>query len=172
MILFAPIGTLLNVRLPVKPLLGFFAAFTALAAVLMLSGWKPKQGSISYRGRIILGLSTGSALGLVAGLIGRGGGSFIVPLLYIAGLDPRAAAATSAMVVTSSGLSSFISHIAAAAAPDWPVWIFCGLAVFLGSHFGSRTMATRLSSRNIKVVFGVVLLGIALLILIKDVILG
>jgi len=172
MVLFAPVGTWLNVRLPVKPLLAFFALFTALAAVLMLSGWKPKQGALSNRGRIILSLSTGSALGLVAGLIGRGGGSFIVPLLYIAGLDPRAAAATSALVVTGSGLSSFISHIAAAAAPDWPVWIACSLAVYIGSRLGSRTMAARLSPRSVKVVFGVVLLGIAALILVKDVILG
>ena len=172
MILFAPIGTWLNVRLPVKPLLAFFALFTILAAALMLSGWKPKRGTLSNRGRIILGLTSGSALGLVAGLIGRGGGSFIVPLLFIAGLDPRAAAATSALVVTGSGLSSFISHIAAAAAPDWPMWIVCGLAVFLGSRLGSRTMAARLSPRSVKIVFGAVLLGIAALILIKDVILG
>jgi uncharacterized membrane protein YfcA len=172
MIALAPIGTWLNIQLPVKPLLAFFALFTAGAAILMLSGWKPKQGAMSVRGRVILGLVAGGALGVIAGLIGRGGGSFVVPLLYIAGLNAQVAAATSALVVTGSGLSSFISHIATAAQPDWLIWIACAVAVFAGSQIGSRVMSAKLQPRSIKIVFGVVLLGVAGLIIVQDVILA
>ncbi|MCB2180340.1 sulfite exporter TauE/SafE family protein [bacterium] len=172
MILFAPLGVWLNVQLPVKPLLVFFALFTAAAAILMLSGWKPKRGELSKRGRVVLGLTAGSGLGTIAGLIGRGGGSFVVPLLYIAGLEAKVAAATSSLVVTASGLSSFISHLATAANPQWPIWISTVLAVLLGSQLGSRLMADRLKSKSIKQVFGWVLLGVALLIIVKDVLLG
>ncbi len=171
MIAFAPLGVWLNVQLPVKPLLVFFALFTAAAAVLMLSGWKPKRGDLSSRGRTMLGLTAGSGLGTVAGLIGRGGGSFVVPLLYIAGLEARSAAATSAFVVTCSGTSSFISHLATAAQPQWGVWISSVAAVLLGSQVGSRIMAGRMKSRTVKRVFGWVLLGVAALIIVKDVIL-
>jgi uncharacterized membrane protein YfcA len=171
MILFAPLGVWLNVELPVKPLLIFFALFTAAAAILMLSGWKPKRGDMSPRGRVILGLTAGGGLGTVAGLIGRGGGSFVVPLLYIAGLEAKMAAATSAFIVTCSGLSSFISHLATAAQPQWVVWITTVIAVLLGSQLGSRLMAERMKSRAVKLVFGWVLLGVAALILVKDVIL-
>jgi len=170
MIAFAPLGVWLNVQLPVKPLLLFFALFTAAAAVLMLSGWKPKRGEMSPKGRATLGLTAGSGLGLVAGLIGRGGGSFVVPLLYIAGLEAKNAAATSAFVVTCSGSSSFISHLATAAQPQWPVWIGTVVAVLLGSQIGSRLMAGRMKSRAVKQVFGWVLLGVAALIIVKDVI--
>lgn len=169
MLVFPPVGAWLNVKLPVKPLLAFFAVFTASAATLMLSGWKPKRGGLTPTGRVILGLSAGSALGLIAGLIGRGGGSFIVPLLYIAGLDPRAAAATSALVVTASGISSFISHLIAGAQADWGIWIASVLSVFFGSQLGSRLMASKLKSKSIKRIFGIVLLGVAALILVKDV---
>ena len=172
MIAFAPLGVWLNVQLPVKPLLVFFALFTASAAVLMLSGWKPKRGDLSPRGRVVLGLTAGSGLGTVAGLIGRGGGSFVVPLLYIAGLEARSAAATSAFVVTCSGASSFISHLATAAQPQWAIWISTVVAVLLGSQLGSRLMAERMKSRAVKQVFGWVLLGVATLILVKDVILA
>jgi len=172
MMVFAPIGAWLNVKTPVKPLLTFFALFTASAAILMLSGWKPKRGEMSPRGRVALGLAAGSGLGLIAGLIGRGGGSFIVPLLYIAGLEARVAAATSAPIVTCSGLSSFISHLATAAQPQWHIWIACVVAVLAGSQLGSRVMAGRIKSRVVKKVFGYVLLGISALILIKDVIWG
>ena len=171
MIAFAPLGVWLNVQLPVKPLLIFFALFTAAAAVLMLSGWKPKRGGLSARGRVVLGLSAGSGLGIVAGLIGRGGGSFIVPLLYITGLEARLAAATSAFVVTCSGTSSFVSHLATAAQPQWGVWVASVAAVLLGSQLGSRLMAGRMKSRAVKQVFGWVLLGVAALIIVKDVIL-
>ncbi|MFN2188739.1 MAG: sulfite exporter TauE/SafE family protein [Candidatus Promineifilaceae bacterium] len=168
MIALAPVGAWLNVELPVEPLLVFFAIFTAAAALLMLSGWKPKRGELSPRGRVILGLSAGSILGLIAGLIGRGGGSFVVPLLYITGLDPQAAAATSAVVVTGSGLSSFISHLATAASPDWGVWGLSVLSVLVGSQLGSRFMSTRLDPKRLRTMFGIVLLVVAALIL-KDV---
>jgi len=171
MIIFAPLGVWLNVQLPVKPLLVFFALFTATAGLLMLSGWKPSRGNLSPRKQLVMGLIAGAVLGLIAGMIGRGGGSFAVPLLYMAGLNPQAAAATSALVVTASGISSFISHIATAAQPNWIVWFFCAAAVFFGSSFGSRYMSTRLQPRSIKIVFGLLLLVVSALILILDVIL-
>ncbi|RLD05195.1 MAG: sulfite exporter TauE/SafE family protein [Chloroflexi bacterium] len=172
MILFAPLGVWLNVQLPVKPLLVFFALFTAAAAILMLSGWKPKRGEMTKKGRVTMGLTAGSGLGIIAGLIGRGGGSFVVPLLYIAGLEAKAAAATSAVVVTASGLSSFTSHLATAADPNWTIWLATVIAVFLGSQLGSRLMAGRMKSKAVKQVFGWVLLAVAALIIVKDVILG
>lgn len=168
MIALAPVGAWMNVELPVNSLLVFLALFTVVAAVMMLSGWKPKRGELSPRGRMILGLSAGSILGLIAGLIGRGGGSLVVPLLYIAGLDPQSAAATSALVVTGSGLSSFVSHLATAASPDWGIWGLSVISVFVGSQLGSRFMSTRLDPKRLKTVFGVVLLIVAALIL-KDV---
>jgi len=172
MVIFAPLGTLVNISLPTKPVILIFAIFTAAAAILMLSGWKPKAGKLSKRGRLILGISAGGALGFFAGLIGRGGGSFVVPLLYIAGLVPKAAAATSAMVVTFSGTSSFLSHILTAARPQWMVWILCVIAVFLGSQLGSRIMSSRLKSKSVRLIFGVVLLGVAFLLIIKNVVFG
>ena len=171
MICFAPVGVWINIKLPTKPLLVFFALFTASAAVLMLSGWKPKKKDISTKGKIFLGLIAGACLGFVAGLIGRGGGSFIVPLLYITGLEPKIAAATSSFVVTCSGTSSFISHISSAAEPRWLIWIGCALSVFIGSQLGSRLMAVKLKSKGVKRIFGIVLILVSAIIIIKDVLL-
>lgn len=171
MVAVAPVGVWLNVRLPVKSLLIFYVLFTASAAILMLSGWKPSRSKLSPRGKVILGLTAGSGLGLIAGLIGRGGGSFVVPLLYVVGLEARMAAASSAFVVTCSGLSSLVSHLTTAAQPQWGIWISCLVAVLAASQLGSRLMVSRISSHAIKRIFGWVLLGVAALILIKDVVL-
>jgi uncharacterized membrane protein YfcA len=119
--------------------------------------------------KLILGIVAGSVLGFFAGLIGRGGGSFVVPLLYIAGLAPKVAAATSALIVTFSGISSFTSHIMTAAHPDGLIWGFCVAAVFAGSQAGSRLMARKLKSKSIKLLFGCVLLFVAAVLIFKDV---
>ncbi len=172
MILFAPLGAWLNLNLPTRPVILIFALFTTAAAILMLSGWRPKTGSLPPFRRSALGLSAGGVLGFFAGLIGRGGGSFVVPLLYIAGLEAKAAAATSAMVVTCSGTSSFISHLLTAARPQWLVWILCIAAVLVGSQLGSRFMAERLKPKGVRAIFGIVLLAVAAILIIKDVLMG
>jgi len=172
MVLFAPLGTWANIGMPTKAVILAFAAFTAAAALLMLSGWKPAGGIKSTRGRLLLGLLGGSVLGFFAGLIGRGGGSFVVPLLYIAGMDPKTAAATSALVVTFSGTSSFLSHIATAARPDWLLWTLSAAAVLTASQMGSRLMAGRLKGRSVRFLFAGVLLAVAFVLVVKDVLGG
>lgn len=171
MILFAPLGTVLNINLPTKPVILIFALFTATAAILMLSGWRPKRTEFTPSMKVILGVIGGSVLGIFAGLIGRGGGSFVVPLLYIAGFEPMIAAATSALIVTFSGISSFISHLFTSANPNYLVWALCVVAVIIGSQLGSRIMASRPRSKIIRIVFGGVLLVVSSLLILKDIIL-
>jgi len=167
----APVGAWLNVKLPTRFLIGVFAAFTATAAILMLSGWRPKRGGLTARGRVVLGICGGAALGFLAGLLGRGGGSFVVPMLFIAGLDPKMAAATSAFIITWSAGSSFLSHIALAASPNWAIWAPCIVGVLIASQLGSRLMAAKLKSSGVRLMFGIVLLAVAATLAIKDVIL-
>jgi len=171
MLILPPVGAWLNAQIPTKPLIAFFAVFTATAATLMLSGWKPQKREMSSKERILLGFFGGSILGFIAGLIGRGGGSFVVPLLYMAGLEAKTAAATSAFVVTCSGVSSFIAHLAIAAKPNWFIWMSCVIAVFLGSEIGSRIMAEKLKPKGVRTIFGLVLWAVALFLFVNDVLL-
>jgi len=134
----------------------------------MLIGWKPKSFKFTNRRKTIFGISSGSVLGFFSGLIGRGGGSFVVPLLYIFGLGVKNAAATSAFIISCSATSSFISHIFTAARPQWLVWIMCTVAVIAGSQLGSRLMVKKLESKYIKIIFGVILLGISTALIIQN----
>jgi len=170
MVVFAPLGAMVNASLPTENLIVIFALFTATAAVLMLRG-KQARGSLveTSRRRLTLGLAGGSGLGFIAGLIGRGGGSFVVPLLYMAGIEAKAAAATSSLVVTFSGVSSFTSHVLMEASPVWHVWAMSAAAVLVGSQLGSRFMAAKLDPTHVKKVFGVVLLFISASLILKDV---
>jgi len=170
-VVLAPVGTWLNVKLPTRFLIGVFAVFTATAGILMLSGWKAKHEELTRRGRLLLGICGGGTLGFMAGLIGRGGGSFVVPMLVIAGLAPKVAAATSAFIITWSAGSSFLSHVALAASPNRAVWAPCIVGVLIASQLGSRLMAAKLKSGGVRFIFGTVLLAVAAILVIKDVIL-
>ncbi len=172
MLALAPLGTWMNVRVSETLLLILFALFTLIAALFMLSGWRPSR---EHSALAIIGgirLAAGGIIGFLAGLIGRGGGSLIVPLLFMSGMEAKAAAATSAFVVSCAGISSFTSHIAIAAHPNWALWIVSGTCVFIGSQLGSCVMADRLPTRVVRHVFGNVLLAVAALILVKDVLLA
>jgi len=169
--LLAPVGARVNVALSPKTLIAAFAAFTALASAVMLSGWRPKTGLSSKPGKIMLGIGGGGTLGFVCGLIGRGGGSLVVPMLYLAGLDAKRAAATSVFIVVWSTTASFMSHVSLAARPDWSIWAPCIIAVLIGSQCGSRLMAAKLKPNAVRVCFGVVLGVIACVLIVKDVIL-
>ncbi len=170
MVVFAPVGTLVNLNLPTEPIILTFAFFTAGGAGLILSGWRPQKGGFSKKEKLIMSLSAGVVLGFFTGLIGRGGGSFIVPLLYISGLGEKVAAATSLVIVALSGSSSFLSHLFTAAQPDWQVWGLCLLAVFLGGQAGSRLMIKKLNPKSIRMIFGVVLLAVAAVLIVKDIV--
>jgi len=172
MLALAPVGAWMNVRVPESLLLMLFSLFTLVAATLMLSGWKPSHQHLTPVVQTSIRLSGGGAIGFLAGLIGRGGGSLAVPLLFMSGMEAKAAAATSAFVVSCAGISSFTSHIATAAQPEWALWIVSAACVFIGSQLGSRVMADKLRPRVMRRVFGGVLLAVAALILIKDVLLA
>ncbi len=168
MVIFAPLGTWLNLNIPTKFIIVIFAIFAAGAAILMLSGYKPKSGVISSKGRKILGISGGSGIGFLTGLTGLGGGSFVMPLLYTAGIDAKLAAATSAFTATAGGASGFVSHIFTAVEPQWTVWILNIVAVIIGSQMGSRVMIAKLKSKNVKMIFGFVLLLVSAVLLIQN----
>jgi uncharacterized membrane protein YfcA len=161
MLTMPAVGAFINAQLPTRPLIILFALFTATAAVLMLSGWRPRAKAALTRGdQIAIGVGGGGLLGFLVGLIGRGGGSFVVPLLYICGLEAKAAAATSSVIVTGSALCGFLSHLPRATL-HWGPSITSVAAVVLGSQLGSRLMARKLKSRAVKTIFGCVLLAVA-----------
>jgi len=172
MVTFAPIGAFANKNISVKPIILFFAIFTAVSGFLMLLGWQPKSVmSGNKTKKIMLMLFIGSFIGFLTGFIGRGGGSFVVPVLYILGLDPKIAAASSSMIISFSALSGLISHLLLEFSVRPFLWGASIISVLVGSQLGSRYMAKNLNHKSVKLIFGTILLAIAGVMIVKDVIL-
>jgi uncharacterized membrane protein YfcA len=158
--LFAPLGAYTTSIVNLRLFTAVLAGVIFLAALRMLfSKKKESPGTrIGTTARIIGGGIIGMIIGFVAGLLGIGGGVFIVPLLiYILKIPTKIAAATSIFIVVFSSFSGFIAHISIAH-PDWKFILLAALFSFAGGQIGSRVMAEKLQARTIRRIFGGVLL--------------
>ncbi len=114
--------------------------------------------------RIVFSLIAGSVLGLVAGIVGIGGGIYLVPLIIIFGLgtEKEAAACGSIFILVNSaaGLAARLQHHPVSAMDILPLAGAVLVGGLLGSHLGSA----RLSPRTMQRVLGaIVLVAIVLL---------
>ncbi len=115
----------------------------------------------------VLAVLSGSLVGFVLGLIGGGGSILAVPLLvYVVGVkSPHVAIGTSAIAVALSALASLVGH-ARAGNVRWPcalVFTACGVA---GAAVGS-TLGKRIDGQKLLVLFGILMIGVAVSMLLK-----
>lgn len=156
----APLGALTTHRINTKIFIIVMAAVIFLAALRMLFSKQVKgEGAeVSRLRKILGGCFIGIVIGFISGLLGIGGGVFVVPLLiYILKIPTRTAAASSIFIVCFSSTSGFITH-ASISTLDWKFILLAAVFSFTGGQIGSRIMAEKLRGRTIRVMFGVVLL--------------
>ena len=130
------------------------------AAVRMIFSGKAGDNASpkSVRYRLIGGAGIGIVIGIMAGLLGIGGGVFIVPLLiYILKMPTKTSAATSIFIVVFSSFSGFIAH-ATLASIDWKFILPAAVFSFVGGRLGARVMSEQMKGKRIRQIFGGVLL--------------
>ncbi len=157
--LAAPIGSYLNVRLDLKPFLIIMAIVMAVAGIRMLmpSAHETDAGSIGPTKKIVAGIGIGACIGLVGGLLGIGGGVFIVPLLiYVVKTPTKIAAASSTFIVCFSSLTGFLGY-ASMQKINWVFILPAAVASFAGGLAGARIMSTKMKGKNIRIIFSVIL---------------
>ena len=158
--LTAPFGAMVTSRINIRVFTSILAVVIFVAALRMLFSKKTEseEMDVSPARRIIGGGSIGLVIGFMAGLLGIGGGIFIVPLLiYVLKVPTKTAAATTIFIVVFSSFSGFITHISLADT-DWRFILTAAIFSFAGGQLGSRIMAEKLKGRTVRRIFGVVLL--------------
>jgi len=160
-VILSPLGARLTPFVDKKLLLGMFAAFLVFAGFMMLfAKVKAREKPLSQTAEAAAGAGVGTVAGFLGGLLGVGGGNFILPVLNWMGLDTKVAAGTTAVIVVFSSLSGFLGH-ATMGSID-PVFIgIAAVSAALGSIIGSQLMKTKVSNAQLKGIIGILLWVIA-----------
>lgn len=157
----SPLGAYVSEGLNRQVLLWLFVGFLLFAAAMMLF-YKPKQkdAESSKRKQIVSGVSVGVFAGFLGGLLGVGGGNFIVPVLVWLGYNPKKASATTSFIVIFSSFSGFLGH-ATLGNISAPLLGLTAIGSALGAIVGAWLMTEKLKRQQVKLIIGFVLLGIA-----------
>jgi uncharacterized membrane protein YfcA len=126
---FALAGALLSRALPGKALLVVFGALGIAALALMLRKPPASGGGVGASLGRPLSLAIGSAVGLISGMVGVGGGFILMPLMiYFLGMPTKAAVGTSLGIVLLGSVAGAAGKVLAGHV-DWAL----ALALVLGA---------------------------------------
>jgi uncharacterized membrane protein YfcA len=150
------------------PKAAFQWALLASLVVVALRIYLWKDTALDVRlgpaARVVFSLVAGSILGLVAGIVGIGGGIYLVPLIIIFRLGTeKEAAACGSVFIFANSLSGLAARLVA-----HPIDVLGTLplvgAVLVGGAVGSHLGSARLAPRTMQKILGaIVLVAIALL---------
>lgn len=144
-------------RVPATLLKRIFGGLLVAAAILLVFGFEIGAGGIVTAWRVPAALVLGLTSGTLTGLLGIGGGAFIVPLLVFAfGLDQHLAQGTSLAVMIPAGIAGTVVHARARRLdPKLVVGLIIGVAI--GAFSGGK-LALLTPERPLQVIFGLILL--------------
>ncbi|MCW8899707.1 MAG: sulfite exporter TauE/SafE family protein [Gammaproteobacteria bacterium] len=113
--------------------------------------------NLTQKEKIIISLITGSVLGLIAGIVGIGGGIYLVPLIIILGLgSEKEAAACGAIFIWLNSLSGLLSRLQYNSI-DLTNYIPLIIAVIAGGALGSYLGAFKFSPKLMDKILGIVI---------------
>lgn len=158
---FSPIGAYCTQFIARNMLLWLFAGFLVFTGSLMLF-YSPKRQAMaaSRKQELSIGLGVGILAGYLGGLLGVGGGNFIVPALIWFGFDSRKAAATSSFIVIFSSAAAFYGHVALGNV-NLSLLGAAALASIAGGGMGAWLLSFKFKNNQIKTAIGIVLYGVA-----------
>src|SRR5674476_427581 len=156
----SPLGAYTSSFMPVTTLKWLFVGFLVFAAMMMLF-YKPKPRPAMAPAQVAgVGMGVGGAAGFLGGMLGVGGGNFVVPALVWLGLDAKRAAGTTAFVVVFASFTGFLGQ-ASVATIDLTLLAWTAVASIIGALIGSWLMHRKLQAAHVKTSIGVLLFFIA-----------
>lgn len=122
-------------------------------AVAMLRDRRTPPAAVAATRPLRRALITGATVGVVAGLVGAGGGFLVVPALALLGELPMPATiGTSLLVIALQSAAGFAGHLDTTAL-DWPLTLIVTGAAVIGAVLGARH-ATRMPAAVLRRGFG------------------
>jgi len=161
----APLGVKLSYAIDINIISIIFICFLLFAAVMIFtSKQRSDEGVENFEltgPKIAISGVAGLLIGMLAGLIGVGGGNIVLPVLLATGIKPREAIGTTAVIVVFSSTSGFIGHLGMGNI-DGVLVVISAAAAIAGAVVGSWLMTDKLDPKIIKKILGLVLIAFAI----------
>ncbi len=148
----------------------FVAVLLILGARMIYSYWEkekveekmPALTPVMYVFIALFGL----AVGFISGLLGIGGGVFVVPfMVYVLKTPTKIAAGSSHLIISFSALSGILGHLTSHRF-DLPLILLTGVAVLIGGNLGAR-ISMKVKVKMIKAGLGLIMWALAAQLLVK-----
>ncbi|CAD7840522.1 MAG: hypothetical protein [Olavius algarvensis Gamma 3 endosymbiont] len=141
--------------------------FSLIVVLIRIYAWK--NTALAYRLTrsqvILIALVLGAVLGFLAGVVGIGGGIFLIPAILLLGLgDMKQAAACGVVFVWLNSLAGLLSR-SQYNFVDFSDYLPLIVAVLLGGGIGSLIGSSNIDSRRMEKVLGLVILVAVFLLL-------
>lgn len=164
------VGGALSAFVDTVLLLWLFVIFlTGIGARMMYTYWErgKTEGSLPDHfstPMYMLIVTFSSAVGFISGLLGVGGGVFIVPfMVYVCKYPTKFAAGSSHLIISFSALFGVIGH-AAFHSLDILLIVVTGIAVLIGGNLGAR-VSMKIKAQNIKAGLGIIMWVLAAMLI-------
>ncbi|MBN1667025.1 MAG: sulfite exporter TauE/SafE family protein [Anaerolineales bacterium] len=153
-------------------LLWLFVTFLlVIGARMIYSYWEKEKAEENPPEKFSLGMYAlialfGAGVGFLAGLLGVGGGIFIVPfMVYVCKYPTKMAAGSTHLIISFSAAAGLIGH-ATSHQFDLPLIFATGIAVLIGGNLGAR-LSMKFKTKTIKAGLGLIMWAFAAQILVK-----
>lgn len=166
---FAFAGARLSALVPEQVLLLLFGLLMFLTgSILFLKEGEEKDVNFQCRPQLVPAIFVSSALGVLTGFLGVGGGFLIVPVLALMmKCSMKSAVGTSLVIICVNAMAGFAGH-AAVQAIDWNLAGIYGGATAAGAVAGSL-FAGRVPGGILKKIFAVLIIGTGLFVVIQNI---
>ncbi|MCD6359716.1 MAG: sulfite exporter TauE/SafE family protein [Armatimonadetes bacterium] len=157
----SPAGAYVSKFMPKDVLLWMFVAFLVFAASMMIFHHPREREHQATRAQLWgYGGGVGALAGFLGGMLGVGGGNFIVPVLVWLGFNPKKASATTSFVVIFSSFAGFLGH-ATLGQMSWSLLGLTAVGSVAGALLGAWLLTAKLNRRQVKMMIGLVLYAVA-----------
>ena len=165
---FTVVGSYLASLLPSSTMGGFSVFMTFLLGIKFIvrpvMTTKEAMNGVSKKKRAIQSVVCGTAIGLICGFVGAGGGMMMLLILTsVLGYELKTAVGTSVFIMTFTALTGAVSHFVIGGAPDWTVFALCVVFTLLWARVAA-VFANKSQPKTLNRATGVVLVVLGIVV--------
>lgn len=168
-LVFTALGSYLASYIP-DSAMGNFSIFTTFLVGIKfifspVNTSEEAQENVDPKKRMIQSIIAGILVGLVAGIVGAGGGMMILLILTsILGYELKTAVGTSVFIMTFTALTGAVSHFVIDGFPDAKILLFCVASTLIWALIGAN-FANKASTKTLNRATGIVLTALGAVII-------